>query len=447
MDASRDRSQPDPARTVRPIEIGMSATALFQTHFRGATAGRLSLAARRLAEELLDQPELTVGLSVDAPLTATGLAVTALVPLMRHGHIDWLIVTGTNLYYDALLALRKPVLPPHPSETEFLSAARRFSPDDRAATEKTLRELLAGPDFQKAMGSAELHDRIGRELRHREKDLGVDYPGLLSTAHELGIPIINPSPAEGPLGSIIAELAQVGNRLSIDASLDLNLAAGILNAAAVEGGRPACAFWCLGAGVGANLMLGSPAHLQRIVGREGLGSRPFRLRMAGHAHMHPADGIDPINPDALWPPSPETGRPGGPPADGRMDAPGDGPSDRAVGALADRPSGTAAGTPGERSDADTAPGKGPGATTGTPPGHESAPTGDRATPAGERPPLGSPRDIALATDLSMALPLLTAFLLDRVPPRPPKRLGRRRDDLLDGLRQAQLNSTLRRPSP
>ncbi len=395
MESRGDHSQPEPARSVRPIEIGMSATALFQTHFRGATAGRLALAARRLADQLLDQPERTVGLSLDAPMTVTGLAVTALVPLLRHGYIDWLAVTGTNLYYDALLALRKPVLASVPEGSEFQSAARHISAADREATESTLREFLAGPDLQKTMGSAELHDRIGRELRQREKDLGVEYPGLLSTAHELGIPIINPSPAEGPFGSIIAQLAQVGNRLSIDASLDLNLSAGILNAAASTSERSSCAFWCLGAGVGANLMLGSPAHLQRILGRKERGHRPFSLRMAGHAHMHPAGGTEPINPDALWPTDP-----------------------------------TAAGST-NRPAADQGP------ASGNPDLPQQAHSGAL---------MPQTEDLALATDLSMALPLMTAFLLDRVPPRPLKRLGQRRDDLLDGLRQVQLSSTLRRPT-
>ena len=45
---------------------------------------------------------------------------------------------------------------------------------------------------------------------------------------------------------------------------------------------------------------------------------------------------------------------------------------------------------------------------------------------------------------SLAVPLMASFLLDRVPPRPLKRLLRRRDDLLDDLRQAQLAASLRR---
>ncbi len=378
MKASDRHPLAAPAPEPRPIEIGMSATALIERHFRGATAGRLSLAARLLAEELLAAEDLTLGLSLDAPLVPSGLAVTALVPLMQHGQIDWLVITGTNLYYDALFAMRKPLLSDPAQEPGIRLGEPPFHPSDRLAAEKVLREILGGPDFQRVMGSAELHDRIGRDLRHREKELGVDFPGLLSTAHELGIPIINPSPAEGPLGSIVAELAQVGNRLSIDASLDLNLAAGILNASTFGAQGPRCAFWCLGAGVGANLMLGAPAHLQRILGNGRWARRPFRLRMAGHTHMHPAGGNEPLNPDARWIP---------------------------------------------------------------------APAGEQGAPdAGEGGAIATLRDLALSTDLSVAVPLLAAFLLDRVPSRTVKRLGQRREELLDGLRQAQLSSTLKRPT-
>ncbi|MBM3317451.1 MAG: deoxyhypusine synthase, partial [Candidatus Eisenbacteria bacterium] len=53
--------------------------------------------------------------------------------------------------------------------------------------------------------------------------------------------------------------------------------------------------------------------------------------------------------------------------------------------------------------------------------------------------------IGVPVDLSLALPLFAAYLLDRVPPRPLKRLAPRRDELLDRLRQDRLQATLKRP--
>lgn len=363
----------------RPLEVALSATELVERHFRGATAGQLSQAAKLLVDEFLADPDLVMGLSIDNTLTPSGLAISALVPLLQNGYVDWLTVTGTNLYYDALLALGKPLIRSFEADPEAESCGSGVfvRSSDRKAAEASLREILSQPDFQKPMGSAELYDRLGRELRLREKDQGVEYPGLLSTAHELGVPILNPSPAEGPLGSIIAELAQVGNRLSVEVSLDLNLAAAILTTAtaSLERDSSGIAFWCLGGGVCANLMLGSPAHLERILGENGLKGEPFRLRMAGHADPHPAMSHGTPIP----------------------------------GAAQDRRA---------RDDSGAEAGKVP-----------------------NRPP----RDLGISTDLSIAVPLLATFMLDRVPPRDPKRMGRRRGDLLDDLRQAQLSTTLKRP--
>ncbi len=379
MDQHSEHRSGRPADSPCPQEVALSATELVERHFRGATAGQLSQAAQLLAHEFRSDPDLVMGLSIDNTLTPSGLAISTLVPLLQNGYIDWLTVTGTNLYYDALLALGKPLVRSSEAvpEVESCGSGIFVRSADRMAAEASLREILSQPDFQKPMGSAELYDRLGRELRLREKDEGIEYPGLLSTAHELGVPILNPSPAEGPLGSIIAELAQVGNRLSVEVSLDLNLAAAILTTATAlpEGGSSGIAFWCLGGGVCANLMLGSPAHLERILGESVVKGESFRLRMAGHADPHPAMSHEP--------PVPDTGQEG-------------------------------------RASDD--------------PAAESREGRDRP-----------PRDHGIFTDLSIAVPLLAAFMLDRVPSRDPKRMGRRRGELLDDLRQAQLSSTLKRP--
>jgi deoxyhypusine synthase len=46
------------------------------------------------------EPEVTVGLSITGALTPAGLGISALIPLIKAGFIDWIISTGANLYHD-----------------------------------------------------------------------------------------------------------------------------------------------------------------------------------------------------------------------------------------------------------------------------------------------------------------------------------------------------------
>ena len=46
------------------------------------------------------EPEVTIGLSLTGALTPAGLGISALIPLIKAGFIDWIISTGANLYHD-----------------------------------------------------------------------------------------------------------------------------------------------------------------------------------------------------------------------------------------------------------------------------------------------------------------------------------------------------------
>ncbi len=339
----------------RPVDVGMSVSALFDGAFLGAASGRLSDAARLLVERVLARPDTLVGLSLDATLAPGGTSVSSLVPLLAGGYIDWLAVSGTNLYYDTLFALNTPLLREPPNEdapTEDCGGGTWVRRADRERADGALREILSGPDFQRSMGSAALHHLLGRMLRAREKDLGVEYPSLLSAAAEYGVPVYSPSPTDSPLGSILAGLAEEGNRLAMDASRDVNQAAAIFNAAVSA--QAECAVWCLGRGTASAFLLGTPAHRRRVLGSRKEAEFSVRLRMAGRAGALPAAPLEPL----------------------------------------------------------------------------------RAAQDG-------PIDCALSTDLSIAVPLLVAYVLDRSGPRPLKRLVEKRADLLDDLRQDHLQATLK----
>ena len=343
----------DPRLRPAPIEIGTSVSELIDHAFLGSTAGELAQATRLLADRVLARPGTIVGLTIDATLIPGGVAISTLVPLLQGGYIDWIATTGINLFHDALFALGLPFFPDRPEGDEPVELCEGdvyLRRSDRQLGTDRLREILSTPDFQSSMGTAPLHDLLGAQLRLHEKSEGVEYPALLSTAHELGVPVFNPAPADNPLGTLIADLSLVGNRLVLDASSDLNLAAALLDAA---GPDERTAVWCLGRGAASNFALQVPDHLWTVLAGKRSTDYAIRIRMAGRGHpLPPAESRD---------------------------------------------------------------------------GAEMI-------------------DLALSTDLSIALPLMTACILDRVPPRPLKRLGTRRDDLIDRLRQDQLSAALARPA-
>lgn len=348
----------DPPAPIRPepIDVGMSISALIEGSFASATAGRLAAGLRVLIGEIYHEPDALVALSVDATLAPGGATVATLVPLIEGGYVDFLAITGTNLYYDAFFALDVPLTRRGESvaaEAEDCGGEVMMMRPDRIAAEKILRDMLLTPDFQRTMGTAAFHAQLGRHLRAKEKESGAPHPCLLTAAADYDVPIFNPAPADNPLGSLIAGLAEEGNRLALDVSRDLNEAAAIVHATG-KAGHP-CALGCLGRGSAASYLLGIPVHIGRILKPEMQTDWRLQLRLAGRAHEPPA------------------------------------------------------------------------------------PAAEIAAVEGEI--------FAVSTDLSVALPLLAAHIMDRVPPRSLKRLGKRREDLLDQLRQDRLEATLKSREP
>src|SRR5262249_1653871 len=85
----------DPA----PINSKISLADLIDESFLAYNAARLREACQLFTRKMLD-PEVTVGLSLTGALTPAGLGISALIPLIKAGFIDWIISTGANLYHD-----------------------------------------------------------------------------------------------------------------------------------------------------------------------------------------------------------------------------------------------------------------------------------------------------------------------------------------------------------
>src|SRR6267154_279060 len=83
-----------------PITPGTSLVSLVDDSFLAYNAARLREACHLFTKKMLE-PEVTVGMSITGALTPAGLGISALIPLIKAGFVDWIISTGANLYHDA----------------------------------------------------------------------------------------------------------------------------------------------------------------------------------------------------------------------------------------------------------------------------------------------------------------------------------------------------------
>src|SRR5512137_3220187 len=138
--------------------------------FLAYNSGRLREACHLFTGKMLE-PDVTIGMSLSGALTPAGLGCSSIVPLIKAGFVDWIVATGANLYHDLHFALNYPV---RAGSFTFDDTALRDNDivrvydvlmgysDCLMATDEILRGILVQPEFQKEMGTAELHHLLGR---------------------------------------------------------------------------------------------------------------------------------------------------------------------------------------------------------------------------------------------------------------------------------------------
>src|SRR3990172_1389291 len=146
------------------IESGISIVDLIDQTFLSYNAGRLREGCQLFAERML-QDDVTVGVSVTGALTPAGIGISCLIPLMEAGFIDWMVSTGANLYHDTHFAIG---LDMHHG-TPFVDDVKLrqegvvriydifFDYTVLLSTDAFYREIVAAPEFQRPMGTAEFH--------------------------------------------------------------------------------------------------------------------------------------------------------------------------------------------------------------------------------------------------------------------------------------------------
>jgi deoxyhypusine synthase len=248
-----------------------SVAELIDQAFLAYNAARLREGARLLTERMLD-PDVTVGLSVTGALTPAGLGMSALIPLLRAGFVDWVVSTGANLYHDTHFGLGLPLhrgtFQVDDVELHDEGVVRIydifFDYHVLLDTDAFFREVIGGPEFQRSMSTAEFHFLCGKYIRAREQALGLTSRSLLAMAWECGVPVYTSSPGDSSIGMNVAAKALEGNGLVLDVSADVNETAAIVWTAKKTGGKSAV--WILGGGSPKNFMLQTEPQLQEVLG-------------------------------------------------------------------------------------------------------------------------------------------------------------------------------------
>ena len=218
------------------------------------------------------QDGVTVGLSVAGALTPAGLGISAIIPLMEAGFVDWIVSTGANLYHDTHfglgLAMHRGTFHADDVKLREEGVVRIcdvfFDYRVLLDTDAFFREIIAAPEFQREMSTAEFHHLCGKYVRAREEALGLGRRSLLAAAFELGVPIYTSSPGDSSIGMNVAAMALEGNLLRFDVNADVNETASIVWDAKARGGKSAV--WVLGGGSPKNFLLQTEPQIQEVLG-------------------------------------------------------------------------------------------------------------------------------------------------------------------------------------
>jgi deoxyhypusine synthase len=246
-----------------------SAADLIDQAFLAYNGGRLREAAKLLAERVLED-DVTVGLTLTGALTPAGLGMSAIIPLMEAGFVDWIVSTGANVYHDTHFGIGHSM---HRGTHEANDVALHdegvvriydifFDYKVLLDTDQFFFELIGGKEFQRKMTTAEFHHLCGKYVLEREKKLGLQRRSFLAAAYELGVPIYTSSPGDSSIGMNVAAKALESNGLEFDVNGDVNETAAIVWDAKQRGGKSAV--WVIGGGSPKNFVLQTEPFIQEI---------------------------------------------------------------------------------------------------------------------------------------------------------------------------------------
>jgi len=254
-----------------PITGRESVEQLVDRVFLAYNAARLQEACRLFTEKMLGA-KVTVAMSLAGALTPAGLGAAAIVPLIKAGFVDWIVSTGANLYHDLHHAMNLPLYRGSPfvrdPELRKVGVVRIYDVlldynQVLMATDDILRKILSQPEFQKEMGTAELHFLLGKYCAEFEQQTGLCDVSVLAAAYRAGVPCFCPSPGDSTIGMNIAGLELKGNKLRINPSRDVNESTAIVLDTQKRGWQSAVVL--LGGGSPKNFTLQTEPQIQEVL--------------------------------------------------------------------------------------------------------------------------------------------------------------------------------------
>lgn len=295
-----------------PITKDTTLVQLIESNFQAYNAARLREGAQLFAERMLAE-NVTVGLTLTGALTPAGLGISAIIPLLEAGFVDWIISTGANLYHDAHFGLG---LAMHRGNHQISDVTLReegvvriydifFDYDVLLSTDAFFREIIRAAEFQREMSTAEFHHLCGKYIAERERVLGLQNQSVLSAAYALGVPVYTSSPGDSSIGMNVAAMELQGGKLKLNPSADVNETAAIVLAAKRGGGQSGI-FIC-GGGSPKNFALQTEPQIQEVLGIEEKGHDFFlqitdaRPDTGGLSGATPSEAVSwgKIDPDQL----------------------------------------------------------------------------------------------------------------------------------------------------
>ena len=260
-------------KRIRPKNLNgrEKLTYLVDEVFLAYNAARLKEGCQLFTEKMLE-PDVTIGMSLSGALTPAGLGCSCIIPLIKAGFVDWIVSTGAILYHDLHFALNDRV---HAGSFKFDDTDLRENDlvriydvvipysDGLMTTDDLLREILMLPEFQKEMGTTELHHLLGKyaaqwERKNRLKDVSV-----LAAAYRAGVPCFTSSPGDSTIGMNVAGVELRGSKLRVNPSIDVNESTSYVLAAKRAGGKSAVVLW--GGGSPKNFMLQTEPQIQEVL--------------------------------------------------------------------------------------------------------------------------------------------------------------------------------------
>ncbi len=259
-----------------PIPKNVDVTRLVDKYFQAYNAGRLREACHLFVGRMLKN-NVTVGLSLSGALTPAGLGGACIVPLIRYGFVDWIVSTGANLYHDTHFSIGHTLHCGTPFIDDVMLRREGiiriydilFDYGVLLSTDDFYRAVLRAPEFQREMGTAELHYLLGKYIFERERLLGIKQASILSAAYQYVVPVYTSSPGDSSIGMNIAEVALDGYRTKMDVLLDVNETAALVLAA--KRGTGKSGVFILGGGSPKNFLLQTEPQIQEVLKIEDKG--------------------------------------------------------------------------------------------------------------------------------------------------------------------------------